>query len=120
MSFRKHRRPKGSLGLVVRRIRRRLDFSQVELATSLGWPAYLISGYEEGKFGANVGRLVQLLRIANPEERGPILKLLEVHGVLASDLALATVDCAGAISVSAAEAEDGNTAGRLPAQVQQP
>jgi transcriptional regulator with XRE-family HTH domain len=88
MGFRRQRRPGGDLGRAIRNIRRRLDLSQTELAANLGWEKALIAKYELGDRRPGAVRLIRLLRLAEGDERGAIIKGLEEQGVLGSDLAI--------------------------------
>jgi len=73
---------------MLRRLRRRLNLSQVDLATLLGCSGYLICKWEFGEFKPSTEKFIRLLRLADVEERAIILKSLESRGVAASDLSM--------------------------------
>lgn len=77
---------------MLRRLRRRLNLSQVELATLLGCPPYLVCKWEFGEFKPSTEKLIRLLRVAEAGEQATILKTLESRGVAAVDLSVTTVD----------------------------
>lgn len=87
MPYRTQRRPPGAVGRTIRRMRKRLDLNQTELAALLGWPDYLICKYELGVITPGGPRLIRLLREARGEERVPILNALARRGVIPADLA---------------------------------
>lgn len=87
MGYRRRRRHMGALGRTIRAIRKRCDLSQSQLAALLGWTPHLVPKYETGCFKPSTERLIQLLRLANPAERGVILRTLQDRGVVESDLA---------------------------------
>jgi transcriptional regulator with XRE-family HTH domain len=87
MAYRNYRQPEISFGRVLRELRKRLNLSQSEIAKILRCDASAVSGYEFGRYTPSTARLICLLRLAEGNERGPILKALREHGVLESDLA---------------------------------
>lgn len=88
MAFqRKRSQPGGNLGRAIRRIRRRRDLSQRELADLLHWPRVSIVQYERQSMRPRPGRLFDLFDLAvGEEETAPIITALEEQGIRSAHL----------------------------------
>lgn len=82
------RRVRGGLGRAIYSIRRRLNLSQIELASRIACDQTAISLYESGRSKPGAARLISLLKhAAVPREQTPILRELEPFGLHAEDFA---------------------------------